>query len=70
MIANRRGQPDLGLPHALGPAFAASVEKEDYRPLFMVIVPPFFWHIDLVAVGGVIELQLAIQEARFLLMAA
>ena len=70
MIANRRGQPDLGLPHALAAALAASVEKKDHRPLFMVVVPPFFWHIDLVAVGGVIELQLAIQEARFLLMAA
>ena len=55
--------------HALAPALAASVKKEDHRPLFMIVAPPFFGHIDLVAVGGVIELQLAIEEARFLLMA-
>jgi hypothetical protein len=66
MVPELLGQADLRLPHSFRTALSAAVEKEDDRPLLVIVTPPFFRQIDLVAIGGTIDLNSAIEKSGFL----
>jgi hypothetical protein len=51
VVAYLRWQADLSLPHALGPALAAAVEKQDDGPKPAVVAPPVIGQVDLETVG-------------------
>src|SRR6201998_598435 len=62
VIANRCGQADLGLPHALGAALSAPMQKKNDRPQLVVVPAPIFWNVHLVAIYGVADLDAAVKK--------
>src|SRR5579862_2796933 len=61
MQTYRLGQTDLRLVHALRPALARAVQKENHRPLGVLI--PVLGNIDLVLVSDTVHRYMAIQKA-------
>ena len=66
MIANSLRQADLRLPHAFSTALAAPVQKQNDRPLLVVVAPPLFRDVDLVAIRGRAHLDPAIEKSCLL----
>ena len=66
MVAHRLGNSDLGLPHALGAALGAPVQKQDDGPSLAVVALPIFRQVHLKAVGDAVQLDAAVQESGFL----
>ena len=66
MVTHRCGKADLRLPHALGAALAAPVQKQDDGPQLVVVAAPLLGEIDLEAIGDAVQLDAAIEEAGLL----
>ena len=66
MVAHRLRQPDLRLPHPFRAALAPPMQKQNDRPLLVVVPPPLLGQIDLEAVGHPVQLDPAIQKASLL----
>ena len=68
VVAHSLGQADLRLPHALRTSLAASMQKQNDRPLLVVFAAPFLRQVDLEAVGSAVQFDPAVQKACLLLI--
>jgi hypothetical protein len=63
IVADGRGDADLGLYEAIGAAFAGAVEEEDNGPL--LVGGPVVRHEDLIFVSGAVKRKAAVEETGF-----
>jgi len=66
MTADRLGEAELCLPHALGAAFAPAMQEEDDGPVFSVVAPPLVRQVDLETVRRPVEHNAPVQETCIL----
>ena len=64
VVADGRGDANLGLDEAVGAAFAGAVEEEDNGPF--LIGGPVVRHEDLILVSGAMERKATVKETGFL----